>query len=66
MDQDDKLDVFEVDAQWLREEALKIDKALSDPNVTKQQVIALMKQGEELLLRTARSLKTVRQFVEDE
>lgn len=65
MDPDDKLDVFEVDAIWLREEALKLDAIMSDPNITKQQLLFNLKRGEELLLRAAGSLKAVSKFVAD-
>lgn len=58
--------MIEVDVLWLRQEALKIDKALADPNLTKEQMITYLKQGEELLLRTANSLKGARKIVEHE
>lgn len=56
-------EVIEHNTLWLRDEAIKIDNALLDPNLTKEQFQSCLARAEELLLRTAHNIREVQKAI---
>lgn len=63
---EEQLSYLEKDSFWIREQAIALDNALSNHNLTKKELVQLLRQGEELLSRARISLRENIKFVENE